>query len=155
VDPPVRDVGGEDLHGTFKGDISWIGKLRSANVASWLTVLAIWGAVAVAAQTGASRSNQIKRINPISWKHVNFYGQYDFLNAAGNIDLSSIVDRLQKINFIFREELAELQARNANLGGTVTMSRPGDEPWSGALGRSAGIYSAPAFSVLGIHWLMC
>jgi ferredoxin-NADP reductase/Fe-S-cluster-containing hydrogenase component 2 len=38
-------------------------------------------------------------------------------------------------DFIFREELAELQARNANLGVTVTMSRPGDEPWSGAVGR--------------------
>jgi ferredoxin-NADP reductase/Fe-S-cluster-containing hydrogenase component 2 len=38
-------------------------------------------------------------------------------------------------DFIFREELAELQARNANLGVTVTMSRPGDEPWSSAVGR--------------------
>jgi ferredoxin-NADP reductase len=38
-------------------------------------------------------------------------------------------------DFIFREELAELQARNTNLGVTVTMSRPGDEPWSGAAGR--------------------
>jgi ferredoxin-NADP reductase len=38
-------------------------------------------------------------------------------------------------DFIFREELAELQARNVNLGVTVTMSRPADEPWSGAVGR--------------------
>ena len=38
-------------------------------------------------------------------------------------------------DFIFREELAELQDRNANLGVTITMSRPGDEPWSGAVGR--------------------
>src|SRR5262249_39504577 len=38
-------------------------------------------------------------------------------------------------DFIFREELAELEAHNANLRVTVTMSRPGEEPWSGAVGR--------------------
>ena len=38
-------------------------------------------------------------------------------------------------DFIFREEVAELQARNANLSLTVTMSRPGNEPWSGRVGR--------------------
>jgi ferredoxin-NADP reductase/Fe-S-cluster-containing hydrogenase component 2 len=38
-------------------------------------------------------------------------------------------------DFIFREELAQLQARNANLRVTITMSRPGDEPWSGHVGR--------------------
>lgn len=38
-------------------------------------------------------------------------------------------------DFIFRKELAELEARNANLKLIVTMSSPGDEPWSGAVGR--------------------
>ena len=38
-------------------------------------------------------------------------------------------------DFIFREELAALAARNANLSVTVAMSRPGDEPWSGVVGR--------------------
>jgi len=38
-------------------------------------------------------------------------------------------------DFIFRDELAALQARNANLRVTVAMSRPGDEPWSGVAGR--------------------
>lgn len=47
-------------------------------------------------------------------------------------------------DFIFREELAELQARNANLGVTVTMSRPGDEPWSGGVGRIDGMMLASA-----------
>src|SRR5262249_44472291 len=32
-------------------------------------------------------------------------------------------------------EIPESQARNANLSLTVTMSRPGDEPWAGAVGR--------------------
>ncbi len=44
------------------------------------------------------QADQIKRISPVSWKHVNFYGQYDFLNAASNIDLSAIVDSLEEIN---------------------------------------------------------
>jgi ferredoxin-NADP reductase/Fe-S-cluster-containing hydrogenase component 2 len=47
-------------------------------------------------------------------------------------------------DFIFREELAELQARNPNLRVTVTMSRPGDEQWSGAVGRIDGMMLASA-----------
>jgi ferredoxin-NADP reductase/Fe-S-cluster-containing hydrogenase component 2 len=38
-------------------------------------------------------------------------------------------------DFIFQTELVELEARNANLNLTVTMSSPGNEPWSGAVGR--------------------
>ena len=38
-------------------------------------------------------------------------------------------------DFIFREEIAALTSGNPNLRVTVTMSRPGDEPWSGAVGR--------------------
>src|SRR5262249_13605482 len=38
-------------------------------------------------------------------------------------------------DFIFRDELVELEARNANLSVTVVMSRPGAEPWSGAVGH--------------------
>ena len=38
-------------------------------------------------------------------------------------------------DFIFREELAALQARNPNLSVAVTMSNPGSEPWSGPMGH--------------------
>jgi len=38
-------------------------------------------------------------------------------------------------DFIFREEIAELKARNANLSVTITMSSPGNESWSGHVGR--------------------
>jgi ferredoxin-NADP reductase len=38
-------------------------------------------------------------------------------------------------DFIFREELAELEARNANLSITVAMSRPGGEPGHGTVGH--------------------
>jgi ferredoxin-NADP reductase/Fe-S-cluster-containing hydrogenase component 2 len=38
-------------------------------------------------------------------------------------------------DFIFRDEIAALQSRNANLHVTATMSRPGRESWSGAVGR--------------------
>jgi ferredoxin-NADP reductase len=54
-------------------------------------------------------------------------------NWSGKISL--ILSFQAPRDFIFREELAELQARNANLDVTVTMSRSGDEPWSGAVGR--------------------
>ena len=38
-------------------------------------------------------------------------------------------------DFIFREEIATLTSSNDNLRVIVTMSRPGNEPWSGAVGR--------------------
>jgi ferredoxin-NADP reductase/Fe-S-cluster-containing hydrogenase component 2 len=38
-------------------------------------------------------------------------------------------------DFIFREEVEELKARNSNLSVAVTMSNPGDETWSGTRGR--------------------
>jgi hypothetical protein len=44
------------------------------------------------------QADQIKRVSPVSWKHVNFYGQYDFLEGAGAIDLSAIVDWLEEFN---------------------------------------------------------
>ena len=43
-------------------------------------------------------ADQIKRVSPVSWKHINFYGQYNFLEAAGPIDLSAIVDWLEEFN---------------------------------------------------------
>ncbi len=43
-------------------------------------------------------ADKIKRVSPVSWKHVNFYGQYEFLEAAGAIDLSAIVDWLEEFN---------------------------------------------------------
>jgi ferredoxin-NADP reductase len=63
-------------------------------------------------------------------------------NWSGKIDL--ILSFQAPRDFIFREELAELQARNANLRVTVTMSRPGDEQWSGAVGRIDGVMLASA-----------
>jgi hypothetical protein len=41
---------------------------------------------------------QIKRVSPVSWKHVNFYGQYNFLETAGGLDLSALVDWLEAFN---------------------------------------------------------
>jgi ferredoxin-NADP reductase len=38
-------------------------------------------------------------------------------------------------DFIFRDEIAMLEARNSNLRVTVTMSRPEDEPWAGRTGQ--------------------
>lgn len=44
------------------------------------------------------QADQIKRVSPVSRKHVNFYGQYDFLEATNAIDLSAIVDWLEAFN---------------------------------------------------------
>jgi len=54
-------------------------------------------------------------------------------------------------DFIFRDELAELQARNANLGVTITMSGPGDEPWSGRVGRIDAVLLASTVPDLAAH----
>ncbi|MHB8813131.1 MAG: FAD-binding oxidoreductase [Steroidobacteraceae bacterium] len=47
-------------------------------------------------------------------------------------------------DFIFRDELEQLAARNGNLRVTVTMSRPGDESWPGRTGRIDGHLLATA-----------
>jgi ferredoxin-NADP reductase/Fe-S-cluster-containing hydrogenase component 2 len=57
-------------------------------------------------------------------------------------------------DFIFREEIAQLQARNPNLRVTVTMSAPENEPWSGAVGRiDAALLAsaAPNISSCRVH----
>ncbi|MEP6848402.1 MAG: FAD-binding oxidoreductase, partial [Acidobacteriota bacterium] len=54
------------------------------------------------------------------------------INWSGKINL--ILAFQSPRDFIFRDEIAELQARNANLNVTVIMSSPGDEPWSGNVG---------------------
>jgi ferredoxin-NADP reductase len=45
-------------------------------------------------------------------------------------------------DFIFRKEIAKLASRNTNLRGAVTMSRPGSEPWSLAVGRIDALLAA-------------
>jgi hypothetical protein len=44
------------------------------------------------------QADQIKRLSPVSWKHINFYGQYHFLETADGIDLAAIVDWLETLN---------------------------------------------------------
>jgi ferredoxin-NADP reductase/Fe-S-cluster-containing hydrogenase component 2 len=54
-------------------------------------------------------------------------------------------------DLIFREELAELQSRNANLSVTITLSGPQDEPWSGRVGRIDAALLASTVSDLAAH----
>ena len=54
-------------------------------------------------------------------------------------------------DFVFREELAELQARNASLGVTITMSNPQDEPWPGRVGRIDAALLASTVPDLAAH----
>ena len=39
-------------------------------------------------------ADRIKRISPVSWKHVNFYGEYKFQEIGNIIDLAQMINRL-------------------------------------------------------------
>jgi TnpA family transposase len=39
-------------------------------------------------------ADRIKRISPVSWKHINFYGEYAFRDAGEIIDLDEMIGRL-------------------------------------------------------------
>src|SRR5262249_3653454 len=52
-------------------------------------------------------------------------------SGQGHVILSFRTPRV----FIFRADIAALETRNTHLSVTVAMSRPGDEPWDGAVGR--------------------
>jgi hypothetical protein len=39
-------------------------------------------------------ADRIKRVSPVSWKHVNFYGEYIFREIGNVIDLGRIVHQL-------------------------------------------------------------
>jgi hypothetical protein len=40
---------------------------------------------------------RIKRISPVSWKHVNFYGEYTFRDIGYVIDIGGMVNRLMML----------------------------------------------------------
>jgi len=37
-------------------------------------------------------------LSPVSWKHVNFYGEYNFRETPDGIDLAKIVDWVEVLN---------------------------------------------------------
>ena len=41
------------------------------------------------------RADAIKRANPASWKHVNLYGAYSFLDIGDGVDLQGLVNLLE------------------------------------------------------------
>ena len=41
------------------------------------------------------RADAIKRANPASWKHVNLYGAYSFLDIGDGVDLQALVNLLE------------------------------------------------------------
>ena len=41
------------------------------------------------------RADAIKRANPASWKHVNLYGAYSFLDIGDGVDLRELVNLLE------------------------------------------------------------
>jgi TnpA family transposase len=49
-------------------------------------------------QGNQEQTNQIKRVSPVSWKHVNFYGEYNFRETPSSIDLTEIVNWVETFN---------------------------------------------------------
>ena len=41
----------------------------------------------------------IKSISPVSWKHVNFYGEYTFRDAGNIVDLDQMISRLAALEW--------------------------------------------------------
>ena len=41
------------------------------------------------------RADAIKRANPASWKHVNLYGAYSFLDIGDGVDIQELVNLLE------------------------------------------------------------
>lgn len=56
-------------------------------------------------------ADRIKRISPVSWKHINFYGEYAFQDTGEIVDLNEMTDRLVA--------QAEAQPRNATARGVT------------------------------------
>jgi TnpA family transposase len=44
-------------------------------------------------------ADHIKRISPVSWKHVNFYGKYIFRDTGEVVDLDQMISRLMAIGW--------------------------------------------------------
>jgi hypothetical protein len=44
---------------------------------------------------GLPTADAIKRANPASWKHVNLYGAYSFLDIGEGVDLQGLVNLLE------------------------------------------------------------
>jgi TnpA family transposase len=49
-------------------------------------------------QGDQQQADHIKRVSPVSWKHVNFYGEYNFRDNPEYVDLSKIVNGLESFN---------------------------------------------------------
>lgn len=43
-------------------------------------------------------TDHIKRVSPVSWKPINFYGKYHFCEPSEGIDLTTMVDRVDALN---------------------------------------------------------
>jgi hypothetical protein len=44
-------------------------------------------------------ADRIKSISPVSWKHVNVYGEYTFRDAGDIVDLDQMISRLAALEW--------------------------------------------------------
>ena len=48
------------------------------------------------AQGNLRQIDLLKRISPVAWQHINFYGRYEFTKSLGTIDMNEIVQQLAR-----------------------------------------------------------
>jgi len=48
--------------------------------------------------------NVMKKISPVAWQHINFYGRYEFNIQQESVDLDAIIQELAQLNVISETE---------------------------------------------------
>jgi hypothetical protein len=49
-------------------------------------------------QGNQEQMDHIKRVSPMSWKHNNFCGKYNFCEPSEGIDVTTMVDKMEALN---------------------------------------------------------
>ncbi|MGM1589269.1 Tn3 family transposase [Bacillus cereus group sp. BceL221] len=55
-------------------------------------------------ETKALDSDVMKKISPVAWQHINFYGRYEFNIQQESVDLDAIIQELAQLNVISETE---------------------------------------------------
>ena len=44
---------------------------------------------------------QLKNISPVAWRHIHFYGRYNFQKKENKLDISAILEALSNQKLLF------------------------------------------------------
>ncbi len=51
----------------------------------------------------ALNSDVLKRISPVAWQHINFYGHYEFNKYPESVNMDAIIQELAQLEVIPNE----------------------------------------------------